>query len=181
GEKLRLYRCRTQRSEGRCPAPASVLGRVVEPYVEEQLFLWLGGVRAEGKALTSDLEAAEKAVAQSESELATYLTAVSAEDLGAEAFSAGAKQRREASDRATEALEQAREQAGLADLPREADLRHEWPNLDVRDRNAIIRQALDGVILSTGRRPINDRSRLIWRGMGEEVQKPDRRQRGHRG
>ena len=35
--KLRLYRCRTELSWGRCPAPASTLGRVVEPYVIDTL------------------------------------------------------------------------------------------------------------------------------------------------
>ena len=48
GERLRLYRCRGEHAAGRCPAKASVLGRVIEPYVVEAFFEALepGGVLA---------------------------------------------------------------------------------------------------------------------------------------
>jgi site-specific DNA recombinase len=178
GEKLRLYRCRGHRPGGSCPAPASVLGRVVEPWTVEQMFLWLGGVRARGSALTSDLRAAELSLSKAKRELATYITAVSAEDVGAEAFAAGAKQRREAVDAAAAFEDEVRERAGLTDLPQEADLRQQWPELDVGEQNAILRAALDAVILSNGRgRQIDQRARLVWRGSAETVKRPDLRRK----
>lgn len=175
GEKLRLYRCRTERSSGRCPAPASVLGRVIEPWVVDRFFAGLGGMRAEGSVLTNELEAAEVTLARAEQELATYLAAVSAEDVGADAFREGARQRREQIDRAGQDLDEARERAGLADLPLAADLAGDWPDLDVAERGQLLRAGLDAVILRRGRVPIGERAEVVWRGEGEAP--PDRRRR----
>lgn len=164
GEKLRLYRCRTERSSGRCPAPAAVLGRVIEPYVVGAFFDGIGGMRAEGSALTAELEAAEAALARAEQELTAYLGAVSADDVGAEAFREGARQRRDRADAAREALDQARGRAGVAELPLRADLEAEWPKLDVGEQGDLLRAGLDRVTLRRGRVPISERAQLVWRG-----------------
>ena len=59
--KLRLYRCRGERAGGKCPAPASVLGNVIEPFVIEEFFAGVGGMRAEASTLTEELRKAEDA------------------------------------------------------------------------------------------------------------------------
>ncbi len=164
GSKLRLYRCRTERSTGRCPSPASVLGNVIEPHVVGTFFDGLKGMRAEGVAMADDLRAAEETVKRAEREMTTYLAAVSAADIGAEAFAAGARQRRESVEEAHATFEEARVRAGLADLPLTADLEAEWPDLDVPDRNRLLRAGFDAVVLSRGRVPIGERARVYWRG-----------------
>lgn len=164
GIKRRLYRCRTERSSGRCPEPASVLGSVIEPFVIDTFINGMRGMRAEGTAMADDLVAAERTLAAAEAELAAYLGAVSAADVGATAFAAGARQRREAADLARETCERARERAGLADLPLAADLEASWPDLGVADRNRLLRGGLDAVVLSRGRKPIEDRAVVFWKG-----------------
>ena len=175
GSKLRLYCCRTERSSGRCPAPASVLGRVVEPWVVERFFAGIRGMRAEGTALSHELGAAEAALARAEKELAAYLAAVSADEVGVEAFGDGARQRREQADRAQDALDEARERAGFADLPLSADLEADWPDLDLVERRQLLRAGLDAVILKRGRVGIAERAEVVWRGQGEPA--PDRRRK----
>jgi site-specific DNA recombinase len=164
GVKRRLYRCRTERSSGRCPAPASVLGSVIEPYVVERFFAGLRGMRAEGTAITEELRTAEETLARAVRELDTYLSAVSAADVGAEAFAAGARQRREAVNRAEEGLERVRERAGIADLPLAADLEAEWPTMDVTDERALLQAGFDAVVVERGRMPIEERTQVYWRG-----------------
>ena len=164
GEKLRLYRCRTERSSGRCPSPASVLGTVIEPFVLDEFLLGLRSLRAEGVPMADDLHAAEADLDRAQRELATYVAAVSAADVGAEAFAAGARQRREAVDLAHRTLDQVRERAGLADLPQAVEFEADWPTLATADRNALLRAGLDAVVIERGRVPIQDRAKVYWRG-----------------
>jgi DNA invertase Pin-like site-specific DNA recombinase len=167
GDKLRLYRCRTERSSGRCPAPASVLGSVVEPFITEAFFGYVAGMRAEGTLIGEELRAAEKKLAQAERELLTYLTAVGAADVGAQGFKAGAKLRRDAVDRAGEHVDKARERAGIADLPLAVDLMDQWPTLSVQERNRLLRAGVEAVLLRRGRTSIDKRTTLIMRGCGD--------------
>lgn len=164
GVKRRLYRCRTERSSGRCPAPASVLGSVIEPHVVETFFAGLRGMRAEGTTLTEELRTAEATFDTAARELDAYVTAVSAADVGAEVFAAGARQRREAIDAAERELEEIRDRAGLADLPLASDLDVDWPTMDVHDQRALLQAGLDAVVIERGRLPISERARVYWRG-----------------
>jgi hypothetical protein len=139
---------------------------VVEPYVEAAFLEGLPAVRAEGTPLSQDLTAAETTVAAAERELAAYLAAVSAEDVGAEAFRGGARQRREAVEQAQTDLDQAREQAGVADLPQAAELRATWPDLTMPERRELLRAGLDRIVLGKGKVAIEKRARIVWRGEG---------------
>jgi site-specific DNA recombinase len=179
GVKRRLYRCRTERSSGRCPAPASVLGSVIEPYVVEQFMAGLGGMRAEGVAMHKELREAETALERAERELAAYLAAVSADDVGAQAFGDGARQRRQAVDHARATLDRIREKAGIGDLPLAADLEQTWGGMTVDDRRSLLQAGLDAVVIDRGRAPIDKRATVYWRG--EAPADLDLRGRGWRG
>ena len=164
GVKRRLYRCRTERAVGRCPSPASVLGSVIEPFVVDTFVARLLGARAQGVGLSVELQEAERAMLRAEAELAAYLAAVSAADVGDDAFRAAARQRHEVVESARADYEQIRAKAGLADLPLAADLEADWPNLSIADQNALLRTAFDAVVLGKGRVPIEERARIYWRG-----------------
>jgi DNA invertase Pin-like site-specific DNA recombinase len=165
GVKRRIYRCRTHRSSGRCPAPASVLGSVIEPYVVRTFMDGLRGMKAEGTVLADDLREAEEALELAQQELSAFLIGVKAADLGGEVFAEAARQRQDAVEKARAAVMTARERAGVADLPLAADLAADWPNLDTADRNRLLRAAFDAVALRTGRGiPITERASIYWRG-----------------
>jgi DNA invertase Pin-like site-specific DNA recombinase len=171
GEKVRLYRCRAHRSAGKCPAPASVLGSVVEPYVVEQFFDGLGDVLAEAVRSSSDLRELEERVERANAELVAYRDSAAVDVLGEDSFMAGLQTRSLALSEAQDALEAARDAAGTADLPDAASLRGIWPDLDVGDRRHLLHRGLDAVFVrSVGQAnvPITDRALILWRGEGPD-------------
>jgi DNA invertase Pin-like site-specific DNA recombinase len=165
GSKLRLYRCRGERSGGACPAPASVLGTVIEPFVVDSFFAGLGGMRAEASVLTEELRAAEEAFGRADRELAAWRDHESLSDLG-DVYVEGLRSRASRRDEAVDALEHARVRAGVADLPSATDLEAVWPDLDVSERRHLLQAGLDAVFIRRGRVPIVDRARVLWRGEG---------------
>jgi hypothetical protein len=145
-----------------------VLGSVIEPYVVERFIAGLGGMRAEGVVLADDLRTAEQQLERAQRELDAYISAVSAADVGPEAFAAGARERRQAVEEAQRAHDEAREKAGLADLPLAADLEADWPTLTLAEQNALLRAGLDAVVVERGRVPINQRTTIWWKGEAPE-------------
>jgi len=175
GGKLRLYRCRGERPGGKCPAPASVLGGVIEPFVVERFFEGLGGMRAEASAITDELRSAEDAFRRAERELVAWRDNESIADLGG-TFVDGLRGRVARRDEALEALEHARVRAGIADLPEPPELQALWPSLDVSDRRHLLHAALDAVFVRRGRVPIAERALVLWRGEGpDDLPGPGRR------
>jgi hypothetical protein len=165
GSKLRLYRCRGERAGGRCPAPASVLGSVIEPHIIDAFFRGVGGMRAEASTLTDELRTAENAFRRADLEVAAFRDNESLADLGDD-YVNGLRARVGRRDDALEALEAARARAGIADLPEAAELEAVWPNLDVADRRHLLQAGLDAVFIRRGRVPIDQRTHLLWRGEG---------------
>lgn len=179
GEKLRLYRCRIDRAAGGCPAPASVLGRVVEPWVIKRFF-----EEAEApRVLVDDRHASDarrellEALEHAEAELDAYRDTGAAAILGAERFEAGLRGRAQRVQDAAEALAGA-EQPGV-DLPDVAELRASWGELTVAERRHILTAAVDAVFLRrTGQVsvPIADRALICFRGEGpDDLPGPGRR------
>lgn len=169
GKRRRVYRCRTKRSSGRCPAPAMILGSVIEPFVLATFFGGLPAVKVEGTLNAVDLVNAEAALRDAETELSTYLAATSAAGLGGAAFAAGATQRQAAVDDAVERLNAARVAAGVADLPDAAELEAIWPDLTVDEQRRLLHAAFDAIVVrksgKTGPRiPLPERVTVYWKG-----------------
>lgn len=167
GDKLRLYRCRGDHAAGRCPEPASVLGRVIEPYVEQVFLDALGpdGPLARSTRSDRELDAARQAVDDAEAELEAWI-ALSVTALGREAYLAGLTSRQRRLDEARETLQAALAAAAgpLADVPAGVDLRELWPRLDVAERRRLLAAGLDAVVVFRGRESVEERVEVLYRG-----------------
>jgi hypothetical protein len=159
------YTCTT-----RCSAPARVslpaldrhvLGLVVERLAASEQ---VAGVRL--RKGTGDVQKAEAVLAEAEAELNAYMEAVSVADVGAEAFSRGARQRRAAVDQARVRLAEASRRAG-SDGPDYADLLARLPELSDGQVNAELRTLVRQVIVAKAGRPglrgdLGERVRVLW-------------------
>jgi DNA invertase Pin-like site-specific DNA recombinase len=138
------YRCPTYHSGEHCPAPAQVTVGLLDAYVEE-----IALAELEQLAVTArdgrDADRARLALEQAEQELATYLDAVSAADLGAEAFAAGARKRSEAAERLREDLRA--ELARRPAIPMVGTGAEVWGSLDAQERNTVLRGLLAAVVV----------------------------------
>jgi DNA invertase Pin-like site-specific DNA recombinase len=175
GTRRRMYRCRGARPGGKCPAPASVLGSVIEPYVVRYFFDALGGMTAQASALTEEVRTLESACEKAEREVALYRDNESLAALGDD-YVKGLRNRVEKRDKLFDKLEASRARAGVADLPPTADLEKLWPDLDVVARRHLLHAALDVVFVRRGRMPIEERTRVLWSGEGpSDLPGPGRR------
>jgi hypothetical protein len=123
-------------------------------------------VATEGRRRT---RTARTRLTDAERELAAYLRAVSAADVGAEAFAEGARGRREAVDEARDHLQ--RELALRPALPDYGAGRETWDGLNGHERNALLRALLEVVIVRRAggrgaRATLEDRVRVIAHGAG---------------
>ena len=177
GEKLRLYRCRGHFAAGRCPAPTSVLGRVIEPWIEETFLDAMSDIAAQGAESSEDIDRARDALASAEAELASYLEADLAAVVGAERFRAGAKDRQARVEEAEAGVHQAFERsAPVGEIVR---LGPTWAKLSIPERRHLLSLAIDAVFLRrTGKItvPIAERSLILWRGEApDDLPGPGRR------
>jgi hypothetical protein len=142
-----------------------VLGRVVEPHVVKAFLAGLGGMRAEASARTEELVEAERAHDRAQREVDAWRDNESLADLG-EDYVKGLKARVARRDRALDDLDQARTQAGVANLPEATDLEAAWDDLGIADQRHLLASGLDGVFIRCGRMPIAERTRILWKGEG---------------
>lgn len=166
GKRVRIYRCRGKRANGKCESPASVLGSLIEPYVVDRFRAEVGQMRLEGVSANEELAAAESAAKEAEAELIAYRDSGAAAVLGPR-FAEGLKARSARLDEAEEVVNQLRDRASGSEVPDVAELDAVWPELSVAERNRILRGAIDAVFLrSSGRRntPIDDRTKIFWIG-----------------
>ncbi len=167
GERVRIYRCRLNHSTGKCSRGASVMGRVVEPWIEAQV-LSLLETQADATESTQELESALLALDEAEAELAAFrdeeriLGA-----LGREGYLAGIEARAHRVDAAAGGVAAARRSAGA--VPGGKVLSAAWPDLTVTERQHVLRGAIDAVFVRAVARsnvPIGDPSRslIMWAG-----------------
>ena len=160
------YICPRAHSGGTCPAPAAVTVALLDAYVEQIALAELKRLSvtaSEGGGLErtrADLSAAER-------ELGTYLAAVSAADVGAEAFADGARARREAVDRARDALRG--ELARQPVIPGVRSGAEVWATLGGHERNLLLRGLLAAVVVRRAggrgaRVPLEGRVRVLAHG-----------------
>lgn len=156
------YSCSRQHSAGMCPAPASVLASVVHPYVEQVALRELQAVAAEPAPDITGIEEAQAVLLAAETELAAYLTAVSAAEVGAEVFAEAATIRRERVNEAKLALQRFRSD----DLADAEDLLAQWDKLGDAHRNKVLCGLLEAVVIRRGRIPAADKIRVFKNGSG---------------
>jgi hypothetical protein len=122
-----------------------------------------------------DANCARVQLDRAENELATYLEAVEAADVGAEAFAAGARKRREAVDRAQGELQA--ELARRPAMPISGTGAEVWETLDAQERNTVLRGLLAAVVVRRAggrgaRVPLADRVRVFT--FGADIDLPSR-------
>jgi DNA invertase Pin-like site-specific DNA recombinase len=164
-----VYVCHGRSSAGRCPAPAAVTAALLDALVTSIALAELDALivrSTEGRGRVRD---ARLKLAAAERELAAYLSAVSASDVGVEAFAASARERSGRVELAREAL-----QRNLALHPVAPELRggrEAWDALDGHGRNPLLRALLEVVIVRRAggrgaRTPLGERVRVIAHGAG---------------
>ena len=112
------------------------------------------------------IEEVRARLAEAHAEAAAYVSAVSAADVGAEAFGLGARQRRAAIEDAEDQLRTLMAQRDV--LPGISTGAEAWETLDGGDRNRLLRALLSAVVVAKagrGRRvPVEDRVRVVAHG-----------------
>jgi hypothetical protein len=183
GSKLGIYRCRARHAAGRCPASATIMARILDPYIEEQFLAALGpdGPLAQASEASSAIEDAIALVEDGERELDAYLAATPAAVVGPTRFQAGMEERQRALEAAQAQLNEARQASAFVGELTPGGLIEAWPSLSVSERRHLFAAAIDAVVIravrGSGRSvAVEDRVRILWRGQGPD----DFPGRGHR-
>jgi site-specific DNA recombinase len=171
GEKLGLYRCRVHHAAGKCKTPASVLARLLDPYVERQFLAAIGpnGPLAEAMADTAAVDDAARILEDAEHDYEAFRDAAGIAKISAESFAAGLEVRAHRVDDARRALGEVKRQVErMGVLPETSGaLLEAWPGLTVAERRSLIAATVDAVMLRpVGRRnvPVAERTLILWRG-----------------
>ena len=151
----RQYHCFARSSRGACPEPANIRDSVVEPYLEA--VMWGQVARGAHRGRDRRLRQDEQRLAERERELADYRDNLRAQaTLGASRFADGLAVR-------TRRLEQARTRVAAArdaapgSRPA-AQLRRDWPALDIEARRGAIATVIDCAFVTRSRDP----DQRIW-------------------
>lgn len=167
-----VYGCHRLHSGGVCPAPAAVSCHLLDDLVGRIARAQLASAEAARAAIgerDSALAALRADVARDEAEFADYIDAVSASDVGPEAFGRGARKRRQAVDDSRAALRRA---IALRPVPGgEVAMVQAWDQMNTAERRTVLGSMLEAVIVASAggrgsRRPLEDRVRVIAAGAG---------------
>lgn len=175
GGRAPVYICPKNHSGEPCPAPAAVTVHLLDAYVEPIILAELARLEVTAHAGGS-LEQARSRLADAEAELAAYLSAVSAADVGADAFADGARARKAVVDDAVAAVD--RELAHQAVLPTVRSGAEAWSELVAGERNELARALLGTVVVRRAggrgsRTSLPDRVRVL--ANGASIKLPARR------
>jgi site-specific DNA recombinase len=170
GERIGMYRCRGRHAAGRCPAPATILARVLDPWLEEKFLEAIGPNGPLAEAVEANV-AVEKALAEveaAEHELDAFLSDVELRTLiGEDRYHRQAETRTQAVAEADTKLADARQRGALSgDLQTPGDLLEAWPALSVAEKRVLLTASLDAVFVRrTGANvSVDDRALVLWRG-----------------
>jgi hypothetical protein len=172
GTLLRLYRCRGAKAAGKCPAPSTVLARVIDPWVTEQFMGWVGSKSARMTEATDDIAAAQGEVDAARGQLDSYIEADIGGTVGIERYRRELARRHDVLDIAERALGDAVESAGGVGLPSAIELRRIWPDLDLAERRHLLSLGVDAIFLRRSPRQglsaLDSRTLIAWRGEGPD-------------
>jgi site-specific DNA recombinase len=174
GKGQLVYSCPGKHSGERCPQPTGITLPRLEAHVEKIAIAELA--RLEVSATEGDrVERSRQTLARAERALDAYLDAVSAEDVGADAFNRAARKKSDAVDKARE--EMRNELARRPALPQVGSGAEVWPKLNGAERNQLLRSLLAAIVVrpvGRGRRvPVADRVRVL--AYGTDLELPERR------
>jgi DNA invertase Pin-like site-specific DNA recombinase len=167
GERARMYRCRGRHAGGECPAPASIMAHVLDPFVVGYFLTWAGDSTAiddpdEGGKLAE----AERRLEDAQARLDAYMADDElAEASGREAHLRGARTRRAALEAANAECVRLRAEQ-RADERRVYVLRDEFPAYARDEQRHYLTYGLDAVYVKRGRGSIEDRAVIFWKGEG---------------
>lgn len=160
-----VYACPRQHSGVACPRPAAVTLALLDAHVEPIALAELARLQVSASE-GQQVERAHEALAVAERELAAYMSAVSADDVGQDAFRTAALERHERIDGAREQLRLAL--ASQPMLPKTGSGTDVWEELDAHERNSLLRALLGAVVVEPsgrGRRvPLEHRVRVLAHG-----------------
>lgn len=168
GSKLAMYRCRVTHAAGRCEHPVSILGRVIEPIVEERFLeaLRSGELAAEASVTNRDLTGALADLEAANADLAAYIATDALAIAGPEAFEHGLGVRRQRVDGLGLQVNELRARVVSIGRLTAGDVVEAWPGLDDGDRRELLAAMLECVVVwphRSGSLPAA-RVTLIWRG-----------------
>lgn len=164
GSQARIYRCRGQRAMGRCEASASVMARIIEPWVEaeflkhaERMASTPGTDRAAIEAATRERD---EAIAQRDAFLTLQIEDVTA----AQAELDRRQERVEIAEAHLADLLESSEGAGTAEIL------EAWDGLEIPEKREVLTGMVDVIFLrrspNRSNIPIKDRAIILWRGQG---------------
>jgi site-specific DNA recombinase len=169
GSKIRIYRCRGEHAAGRCPERAAVLGRLIEPYIEEQFLgsLVPGGMLARGAAERRELEDLRRQLERAEAELEAWVNEPALNALGRELYLAGLESRQQTVDTLHAQIAELASEDELDALSSEVDIRAFWGTLTIPERRRLLALGIDAIMLRPGR-TLDRRTWIFWRGQGPD-------------
>jgi hypothetical protein len=173
GEVLPMYRCRGRKAAGKCPAPSSVLARLIDPWVTERFLAEEAGDEAVKAAeITSALTVAQERVDQARLQVEAFLESDIEGAVGVARFRSELERRSERLRVAEAALAEIANRAGGLELPDAAELRQVWPDLDLSERRHLLSLGYDAIFLRRAPRQglsdLDNRVLLVERGEGPD-------------
>ena len=168
GQRQLSYRCWGNRRTEPCSAPATVACHRLDEHVSRVGRWQLEQLVARTATDTGTLRDARAALDRATLELAGYLEAVSAVELGADMFAAGARRRRQAVDTAQAQVDRLTAAASVGFAVSGPEV---WDTATITERNHLLRHLLDMIVVwpanSRGRwQPLDQRVRVVRHGSG---------------
>lgn len=161
------YVCRKVRSDGVCPAPVKISVRLADAYAEREFLAWAiaQDIAFVGEPRDDAREAAVLRLEAAEAELDAYRDAELVSVIGREAYVSGLANRQRAIDEARAEVSRAEVVVPLARRIEFGDL---WPELEVRERRAVLAAAFERIECrragGSGQGTSADkRLRLVWK------------------
>jgi hypothetical protein len=149
------YDCLKHHPAGTCPAPAHILGELLEPRAFEATLILLSRRRQVPKR---ELEEAQRHLDEAGAALASYRDSDKVlRTLGLHAFEDGVAARLKRLREARMKYARAQDKRDIHDLPSREELEARWPTMSVAQQRDIVRRVIDCIFVTAGRRGPDER------------------------